>query len=556
MPLFEVDPERAVLVAQQQDGTNLATTAQRVVDGQIDSLLGEQIFPVSERRSEHEPYMLAIDAAGSPVVIEVVASLDEHVLTRAMRFAGAAGRLTRAQLANRYSGGPEAFERDLARFRADLPFGAVADPAPGSGARLVVICSAAREDVLDAVDFLRKPGARASVLRASVVTSEDGRRFVDVSPLVTEHLRAAAPVQRTIDEQAPEVVATVEAPRTAAPHVATPPASAPSADRLSAASAPRAVPASAADPVPERPLAEKPLSRSERRARAAAQDAAAAASARPAAVAPTAPAAPAAPSARQEPARTPSRRSQREQRATTPAAPMPSVPAPQDETAAPVRRTRAERSRPVETAPEPGYVPYEPRRDDDLDSLAPYDPYRADALADPLTSPRTTGGTDGYATGGYAAERYSSDRYVADSYSSDSSGADRRSSGGYGRAATEAASEPRWQPSAPDPLSAPAPAPAVGLDTDVDEVDPDLIALAQNIGFAAALVWVRPRRSQRFEAVLHVDGQIELTDGSMYANPDAAAMAASGSSTADGWSSWRFGDGGPSLMDEFRHRFS
>ncbi|SDS15191.1 hypothetical protein SAMN04489860_0914 [Paraoerskovia marina] len=520
MPLFEVDPDRAVLVAQQQDGANLATTAQRVVDGQIDSLLGEQIFPVSERRTEHEPYMLAIDAAGSPVVIEVVASLDEHVLTRAMRFAGAAGRLTRAQLANRYSRGPEAFERDLQRFRDDLPFGAVADPTPGAGARLVVICSAAREDVLDAVDFLRKPGARASVLRASVVTSDDGRRFVDVSPLVTEHLRAAEPVQRTIEE--PEAPLQVVTPEPEAPRPVT--SSRPTGTRRSGASPTRAAepaaPASASAPAPSpepvaqtapaAPLTSRPLTRAERRARAAAE--ASASTPDP------------------EPTRTRTEtRSQTPSRSEQPE--PPARPAPPEPTASPSvvsRRVpdspptrRSQRTRTPEPEPEPQqreeYVPYEPPAD--------YDFYRADALADPLTSRTVPSTYDTPPSRSYEAPS-------APSY--------------------EAPATPSY--SRPDP--APVPSVTPTLDPDVDEVDPDLIALAQNIGFSAGLIWVRPRRGQRFEAVLHVDGQIELMDGSCYSNPDAAAIAASGASTADGWSVWRFGDGGPSLMDEFRLRFS
>ncbi|MCK9795155.1 hypothetical protein M1843_15500 [Isoptericola sp. 4D.3] len=89
-----------------------------------------------------------------------------------------------------------------------------------------------------------------------------------------------------------------------------------------------------------------------------------------------------------------------------------------------------------------------------------------------------------------------------------------------------------------------------------DEVDPDLVALAGTLVHPTRIVWSRPRRRQHFEAVLHQDGAIELADGSRYWHPDHAASAASGSPTADGWSVWRLGSDGPTLMDAYRHRFA
>lgn len=81
--------------------------------------------------------------------------------------------------------------------------------------------------------------------------------------------------------------------------------------------------------------------------------------------------------------------------------------------------------------------------------------------------------------------------------------------------------------------------------------DPDLVALARAFGTPRELVV--PRRGQRFEAVLQPDGFIELSDGARYRHPDLAAVAVSGTHTADGWSVWRLGgDDGPTLTDAFR----
>ena len=130
--------------------------------------------------------------------------------------------------------------------------------------------------------------------------------------------------------------------------------------------------------------------------------------------------------------------------------------------------------------------------------------------------------------------------------------------------------EPGWTPaphdSGYDPLTSPVPPPPEPLATSGswapppaagdDEVDPDLVALAGTLVHPTTIVWSRPRRRQHFEAVLHRDGAIQLADGSRYWHPDHAASAASGSPTADGWSVWRLGAEGPTLMDAFRHRFA
>jgi len=77
---------------------------------------------------------------------------------------------------------------------------------------------------------------------------------------------------------------------------------------------------------------------------------------------------------------------------------------------------------------------------------------------------------------------------------------------------------------------------------------PELAALAASERQALALVWFRARRGQRLLATLRTDGLIELEDGSVHADPGAAAtVAADLESPADGWRVWRFGDDGPTL---------
>lgn len=77
---------------------------------------------------------------------------------------------------------------------------------------------------------------------------------------------------------------------------------------------------------------------------------------------------------------------------------------------------------------------------------------------------------------------------------------------------------------------------------------PELAALAAAERQAMELVWLRVRRGQRLVATLRADGLIELPDGSVHADPDAAAsVAADLERPTDGWRVWRFGDDGPTL---------
>ena len=81
--------------------------------------------------------------------------------------------------------------------------------------------------------------------------------------------------------------------------------------------------------------------------------------------------------------------------------------------------------------------------------------------------------------------------------------------------------------------------------------DDRLALLAAARGGASVLVWHRGRRGASYEALLHPDGMIELTDGTRVSDPSAAAEMASGSQVAvDGWQAWRLESaGGPTLAD-------
>ncbi len=209
MPIFELDAGHPVLVQPMQPaaGTFPADTSSVVAD-HLESLLGEPLFPIATRKPGADgPHLLAVDAAGQPVVVEVVQMLDSEGIVRALRFAGAAARLSSADLARAYHGGPERFATDLVAFRENVPVAVAHSAARHAGARLLLVCSEVAENVVDAVEFLRQPGRQVEVLQVGVLRGADGRRFLDVSPLIP-----LVPRRRAVEPAALHMVTAPEAP--------------------------------------------------------------------------------------------------------------------------------------------------------------------------------------------------------------------------------------------------------------------------------------------------------------------------------------------------------
>jgi hypothetical protein len=700
MPLFEVDTQRPLLVTSANGAggsePGLKTTANQVVDSHIDGLLGEEVFPIAQGSGPDEPHLLALDASGSPVVVELVADLDRENLAKALDHAGAAGRLTRSDLAARYSGGASSFQHDVAAFYDSVPITRTqAGKSSGNGARLIIICQNAPDEILNAVDFLRQPTMPVEVLKMGVVNSDDGRKFLDVSPLVV-HLPPGLPapksapiggaitasmdgsVSSSMDTGVTGGVAGGSSSGSAPPKdafeegvkvgyaltgkmpvVAQAPQS--RSDRPPQAMQSRSERAAQQSAQPNRagvssvPLADNPPSgptnaatglrsslraggsrgstperaagtRAGRRAQAAASpDAAPAAPAPPksgpvplqALAGPSTSSAPSAPVSSVRPGgesrptpTTPPRLAASRSSLGDAAVPAP-APAPAEPTPPVRRRSRTDRfvasaqpdeptsayppSNPTPSAG-PAYPAPQPPVEENLWQPAPYEDasaYGTPAPEEPadldITRPRFT------REPAYSAESSFAPAPPSYGYTPDAP-VEYADQGGYGYAeqpeygapyaddpAPVATEQSPWesggylagpddgygQPAfAPDPYPSSAPeAPArpvppgesIRASTPMlfeEEDDPDLEALARSIGTPTRIVWSRPRRNQHFEAVLLPDGAIELANGARYRHPDSAATAASGSYTADGWSVWRIGDTGPTLVEEFSRRFA
>lgn len=188
MPLFDLEGgARAEPVTTMRPDDASFGQVLSVVLEHLPTLLGERLFMTLEREAapaalgDGAATVLAIDAAGDPVVVQAVPLLAAQHLVVALRGAGRASGITRRAFAASYAQGPDRFHRDLAAFfdRDGAP------RATGSGrtARLVLVCSEIDDDAVEAVSFLSVDAERVQVLTVGVVEGANGRRLLDVSSL-------------------------------------------------------------------------------------------------------------------------------------------------------------------------------------------------------------------------------------------------------------------------------------------------------------------------------------------------------------------------------------
>lgn len=194
--MIEVDGGRSVAIHPPNAApTGFGQHASRVVADNLDELLGEQLLPLRARSGdEDEPHLLAVDASGQPVVVEIVGRLDRPAIMRALTYAGRAAQMSTQDLARAYRGGEERFSAHLEAFRETVPATALLSTSVRPGSRLLLVCAEIADDVEDALEFLLQPGWQVQLLQVGVVRSPDGQRIVDVLPLTRR-----APARRAME---------------------------------------------------------------------------------------------------------------------------------------------------------------------------------------------------------------------------------------------------------------------------------------------------------------------------------------------------------------------
>jgi len=186
MPIFELDEGRPRLVQPMQPlAGSFAQECEALVAHHLTAIAGEPLFPVRSRTGApdhaHLPALLALDATGRPVVVEIVQVVDDDAVVTALRHAGAAARMTMTDLSRAYHADPSRFGVEFAAFREQVAFGA--QTSRREGVRLLMLCSEVAAEAGDTLGFLRGPGRHVDILQVGVVRGADDRRLLEVSPL-------------------------------------------------------------------------------------------------------------------------------------------------------------------------------------------------------------------------------------------------------------------------------------------------------------------------------------------------------------------------------------
>lgn len=551
MPLFDVGAERTpLLVLARPDVRDFEADARALVHEHLAALVGEKLFVVGASPSrpgrvegagdglpgdglpgDPDAAVVALDARGVPLVVHVVHSLDGAVLATALGAAGRASRTTRSDLADGYPAGPERFHKDVTDFFAALPLAGSASPGAGPqpsgpGARLVVLCAEVAHDSQDLLTFLHVSGTPVQVLRVGVVPAEAGRRVVDVSRVGPTTARSSAGTSQapTTPPGLTALGRVRSASRRAVERVLTGAVTAVPVGRVSAPEQPHGPVRTSAFATTSHAAADLPDEMTT--------------------VLPPVPATdyPVYSEPPREPLSEPAGTRERTRSALS--APLPVLDLPQAGTP----YTPVFLSVPDVLASLPARPSGLPVLEAELhasldlavppDDLSGYRPGPGEAAAWDGAGTGLTGRSAYRASAFIAAKKYMPEKLEAPARvpaSHETGGSD---SPFWAELSAQFAEPVRFDP--PDePPTAHDPYPA----------DAALAALAADLYEPLPLVWVRHRRGERFEAVLHPDGMLETSDGTRFTDPSRAANAVSGSTAADGWRVWRAGESGPTLAE-------
>ena len=200
MALFDIRGDgRALPVATTPpDDADVVAAARAVLDEHLSTVLAEPMLIVAQTpRSRAD--LLALDASGRLVVVQVAARLTAPVLLEALDVAGQAARLTLEDLESHHPRCPDHLHASLREFFATVP--PARHETPGA-VRLVIVCAKVDPALLPAVAFLRSGPGRVELLRLGLVPGRDGQRLVDVTPLV-DSAAAEAPAAAPASEADP-----------------------------------------------------------------------------------------------------------------------------------------------------------------------------------------------------------------------------------------------------------------------------------------------------------------------------------------------------------------
>lgn len=158
----------------------------------LEAFMGEPLFGLGRQArlpGGGIPDILALDAQGKVVVIEIKRDVDRSQLAQCLEYAGWARTTNLDELAGLYVGGPQQFFTDWQAFTG-TPTPMLLDRVP----RLALIARTFDARTDSALKYLRETGVPLSLVRVVFYEDAGGSRIVDVNP---DDSLAPSPVSRS-----------------------------------------------------------------------------------------------------------------------------------------------------------------------------------------------------------------------------------------------------------------------------------------------------------------------------------------------------------------------
>ncbi|AOZ73191.1 hypothetical protein BK816_07690 [Boudabousia tangfeifanii] len=178
MALFEYENGRFLHAqfGRQVDGS-IPEVVLESLRASVMDILPRPLFPVAWLEGDGTtPRLIALDASGQVVSVQVVARLESEELIAALSSLNEVRLLGWNELSGMYPGGQAAFRAGLADFRAKMP----ANPSPGP--RLVVVAAEIAPNLRPAIDVLSASGMEVNLIALREMSN--GRQFIEVTPLL------------------------------------------------------------------------------------------------------------------------------------------------------------------------------------------------------------------------------------------------------------------------------------------------------------------------------------------------------------------------------------
>lgn len=179
MPLFEILTDSLVPFRQLRVGAELyESEIESLFFANPEEFTGEPLFCVARQPAINtggRPDVVALDADGRVVVVEVKRDVDRRQLAQCLEYAGWARSTNLDQLAVLYHRGADRFFTDWMEFRRST------SPLPiNRSPRLILFAREFDVRTRSAFDFLIENGLPVKLVPISLYRDERGRKFLDV----------------------------------------------------------------------------------------------------------------------------------------------------------------------------------------------------------------------------------------------------------------------------------------------------------------------------------------------------------------------------------------